>query len=326
MQGLPHYLEENFDISFLSAFKTHAKARYYFEILTHDDVLLLPEIFWFSEEHSIPFVIIAWGTNCLFAFDTFDGIIIRNRYAGYSEPYGENDKKYIRVHSWEMTTTLAIKLYQNYSISTLVPWVGLPGTIGGACIGNAGCFWLEMSDLFVEWRVLDMNTGEVSLYKKEDMYFQYRESILKEDRSQFVIDMVLDIWPKGGAYESYTPANLQSLRKLKQPPGFSCGSFFKNPKIEEFHEFIWGNEDIVGERGHIESLSAGKLIDKAWLKWTRVGGIHISERHGNFFINDAKGTWKDILKLRDTVKEWVKKKFGIELHEEVRIIDNPTHS
>jgi UDP-N-acetylenolpyruvoylglucosamine reductase len=83
-----------------------------------------------------------------------------------------------------------------------------------------------------------MNTSEVSLYKNTDMNYEYRESELKDDRSQFVIDMVLDITPKGGEYESYTPANLQSLRKLKQPPGFSCGSFFKNPKLEEFHEFI----------------------------------------------------------------------------------------
>ncbi len=323
MQGIPHFLEENFDISFLSAFKTHAKARYYFELLTHDDIMLLPEVFWFANEHSIPIYIIAWGTNCLFAFDTFEGIIIRNRYAWYSEPYWEREKNLIRVHSGEMTTNLAIKLYQSYSISTLVPWVGLPGTMGGACIGNAWCFWLEMADLFIEWRMLDMNTGEIKLYKKDDMFYRYRESILKEDPSQFVIDMVLDISPKGWEYESYTPSNLQSLRKLKQPPGFSCWSFFKNPKIEEFHEFIGGNEDLVWESGHIESLSAGKLIDKAGLKWTRVGGVHISERHGNFFINDQIWTWKDILALRDTIKESVKKKFGIELHEEVRIISNP---
>ncbi len=323
MQGLPHYLKENFDISFLSAFKTHAKARYYFEILTYDDIQLLPEIFWFAEEHNIPLSIIAWGTNCLFAFDTYEGIMIRNRYSGYSEPYGDEKKKFIWVHSGELSTNLAVKLYQSYSISTLIPWVWLPGTMWGACIGNAWCFWLEMSDLFIEWRVLDMNTSEVSLYKNTDMNYAYRESELKDDRSQFVIDMVLDITPKGGEYESYTPANLQSLRKLKQPPGFSCGSFFKNPKLEEFHEFIWGNEDLVGERNHFESLSAGKLIDKAWLKWTRVGWVHVSERHGNFFINDEKWDWKDILALRDTVKEWVKQKFGIELHEEVRIIKNP---
>ncbi|GAB0174497.1 MAG: UDP-N-acetylmuramate dehydrogenase [Candidatus Altimarinota bacterium] len=324
MQGIPHYIQENFDISFLSAFKTHAKARYYFEITTHDDILLLPEIFWFSEEHSIPLFMIAGGTNCLFAFDTYEGIIIRNRYAGYSEPYGDGEKNFIRVHSGEVTTNLAIKLYQSYSISTLVPWVGLPGTLGGACIGNAGCFGLEMADLFVEARVLDMNTGEISLYKKSDMGYQYRESVLKEDKTQFVIDMVLDISPKGGTYESYTPSNLQSLRKLKQPPGFSCGSFFKNPKIEEFHTFIGGNEDLIGERGHTESLSAGMLIDKAGLKGSRVGGVHVSERHGNFFINDQKGTWKDILELRDIVKEGVKKKYDIELHEEVRIISQPT--
>lgn len=59
MQGIPHFIREHFDISYLSAFKTQAKARYYFEIVTDDDILMLPEIYWFAEENALPLCIIA---------------------------------------------------------------------------------------------------------------------------------------------------------------------------------------------------------------------------------------------------------------------------
>ncbi len=320
---LPHFLKENFNISFLSSFKTEAVARYYFDITSYDDILLLPEVLWFGKESWIPSVIIGWGTNCLFAFDRYEGIIIRNRYTGYSEPYESKGHKAIIVHSGEMSTSFSISLYQHYSISTLIPWVGLPGTMWGACIGNAGCFGLEMTDMLLEAKVLDLETGVILTYKHDDLKYAYRESILKGNEQYFVIEMILDISPReGNVYESYTPADLQALRKLKQPPGFSCGSFFKNPKVSDYHEWVWGMEDLIGERNHIEAFSAGKLIDQAWLKDTRVGWVRVSDRHGNFFINDSKWTWKDILSLRDLVKQTVREKYNIELHEEVRIITN----
>ncbi len=121
------------------------------------------------------------------------------------------------------------------------------------------------------------------------MHYVYRESILKGNEKYFVISMLIDVSTvPPNEYMSYTPAELQAIRRLKQPPGFSCGSFFKNPKIEEYHEFIGGKENLTGERGQILTLSAGKLIDDAGLKGTRIGGVKVSERHGNFFINDEK--------------------------------------
>lgn len=319
---VPHFLLEDYDISFLSAYKTVARARYYFDMTTMDDVLLLPEMYYFAQSAGIPMVIVGGGTNCLFAFDTYEGIFIRNRYAWYSEPYDVAEKKYIKVNSGEVTTSFALALYQHYSISTLIPWVGLPGTLGGATIGNAGCFGLETADIFIEAKILDIHTSEMHVYKKSDMQYLYRESRLKWDERYFVVDTVFDISPLGGTYESYSPADLQALRRLKQPPGFSCGSFFKNPRTTEYKEFIWWKEMLVGERGHIETLSAGKLIDDAELKWYRIGWVHVSERHGNFFINDQKWTWHDVLELRDYVKAHVFEKHGIELHEEIRIISN----
>ena len=68
-------------------------------------------------------MIVGGGTNCLFAFDMYEGIIVRNRYGGYSEPFESHGRTYIRVHSGEISTVFALALYQHYGISVLVPWV-----------------------------------------------------------------------------------------------------------------------------------------------------------------------------------------------------------
>jgi UDP-N-acetylmuramate dehydrogenase len=160
-----------------------------------------------------------------------------------------------------------------------------------------------MEDIFLEADVLDLETGEICRFLKADMHFSYRNSILKGNPRFFVLSTRINLTPLCGEYESYTPENLRSIRKVKQPAGFSCGSFFANPP----------------------ELSAGRLIDEAGLKGTRVGGVKISEQHGNFFINDQKATWRDIITLRDQIKNVVREKYNIELHEEVRIIYNNIH-
>ena len=95
----PPYLQTDYDITFLSAFKTPARARYFFDIHEHADIEKLHEIYLFSQELGIPLVFLGAGTNCLFAFDVFDGIIIRNRNAGWQEPFEKEGKLLIRIHS-----------------------------------------------------------------------------------------------------------------------------------------------------------------------------------------------------------------------------------
>jgi len=91
---------------------------------------------------------------------------------------------------------------------------------------------------------------------------------------------------------------MQSTRRTKQPPGLSCGSYFKNPT----------------------GTSAGKVIDEAGLKGTKIGGMQISPHHANFFVSSEGAVWQNVLELAELAKTKVRDQFGIELHEEVRII------
>lgn len=222
-------LQTDFDVSFLSAFKTPARAKYFYDITEKGDIDELYDIISFARTEGIPFSFIAGGTNCLFAFDRYEGIIIRNRYAGWEHPFHVGDHLRVRVHSGELVNFVATKLYEHNQVSTLIPWIGLPGTFGGATVGNAGCFGLEMSDIFVEAEVLDLQTGEVRIMKPKDMQFAYRESMLKHTQRYFVLSTLIDLAPRGVEYESHTPESLRLARREKQPAGFSAGSFFKNP-------------------------------------------------------------------------------------------------
>jgi UDP-N-acetylmuramate dehydrogenase len=314
---LPPWLRENIDVTAFSAFKTRAISKYFFEITERDDINKLSAIIHFAHQTSLPVIFLGAGTNCLFAFDIFSWVIIRNRYGWWEEPFYRDGKHVLRIHSGEQSHSVAQKLYDHYSIATLIPWIGLPWTFGGATVGNAGCFGVEMSDICLEVEVLDTETAEMRTFFREDMQYAYRQSFLKDNPRYFVLSTLIRLSSLGGEYEKYTPENLRSVRKIKQPAGFSCGSFFMNSyPTEEQKDTL---KEFLTPLG---TLSSGRLIDKAWLKWTRIWWIKVSEQHGNFFINDEKATWQDILELRDVVKKGVSEKYGVDLHEEVRIITN----
>lgn len=173
--------------------------------------------------------------------------------------------------------------------------MGLPGTVGGAVAGNAGCFGFETKDAVLEVTVFDIETSEYRVLKNTELDFSYRHSLLRDRPSWFLIDAVFKTDLVSG--DTTDP---RTFRSGKQPGGFTCGSFFRNPPGD----------------------SAGRLIDQAGLKGHRIGGVQISEIHANFLVNDEKGSYPDILALRDLAKEKVREMFGVELQEEARIIEN----
>jgi UDP-N-acetylmuramate dehydrogenase len=186
-------------------------------------------------------------------------------------------------------------LSKEHNLPILDRWFGLPGTWGGGIVGNAGCFGLEMAKYFVSCRVYDVHDEAFETIYKDAMGFDYRTSVLKDLKHKIILsaefDLSTDLDP-----DRYRDG--VEFRQLKQPKGFTCGSFFKNPYPHH----------------------AGKLIDDAGLKGTRIGGAEISELHGNFFLNVDNASWHDILGLRDLAQSTVREKFGVELVPEVLIV------
>lgn len=283
-----NFLEKDKDITSYSSFRTRAIAKYFFEIKTFEDVLKLSEINDFCKNEELKMVFIWSGTNILFAFDYFEGVIIRNNLIWYKV---END--IIEVNSWELVSKISRDLSENYNKKSFGAWLGLPWTVAWAVIWNAGCFGLEVKDIFISTKILELNSWEIFELNREEMNFKHRTSVLKTRENFFLVSAKFNI------NNSLIP-DMDKIRevRLKQPKWLSCGSFFKNP---------------VGN-------FAGKLIEDSDFKWYKIGGAFISHVHANFLMSDGTATFNDIIKLKEIVKNEVFEKFWISLEEEVRII------
>lgn len=129
------FLEKNKDLLRYSSFHTPATARYFFELREKEDIGKLQEIHTFAQTNNLPIVFLGSGTNMVFAFDVFEGVIVRNNLKGIE--WSDND---VRVASGELVTPLSVQISKERRNSLFSKWIGLPGTLGGAVAGNAGCF------------------------------------------------------------------------------------------------------------------------------------------------------------------------------------------
>ena len=175
---------------------------------------------------------------------------------------------------------------------------GIPGTLGGAVVMNAGAYGGEMKDVIESVTLLDAATGETVIFTGEEMRFGYRTSVVKNH--PFIVleaKIRLDAGSKADIKEMMD--ELARRRKEKQPLEFaSAGSTFKRP----------------------EGYFAGKLIEDAGLKGCSVGGAKVSEKHSGFVINSGGATASDIIELIKKIRLTVNEKFGVMLEPEVVIL------
>ncbi len=188
-----------------------------------------------------------------------------------------------------------VKRCADFGYSGLEPLIGIPGTVGGALISNAGTKKGTISDFFENVTVIDI-TGQLKKLQKNEVKFGYRTSDL-EGKIILWAEFLIKKSTKEKVLERI---NKNLLERMKtQPLGtFNAGSIFKNP----------------------EGKTAGQLIEDCGLKGYRVGGASISHKHANFILNDGTATSADVQKIIDVVRKKVFKKFGIKLELEIKII------
>ena len=173
---------------------------------------------------------------------------------------------------------------------------GVPGTLGGALIMNAGAWGGEISENLIHVEVIN-SKSEIQKIQKKDLNFSYRQSSFNKDDILLSAKFNLKKADKDIIKENFIDA--QSGRKKSQPLNKrSAGSLFKNPK----------------------NNSAGKLLDEAGLKGFSIGDAKISEKHANFFINDGDASSRDMLMLIKKAHKEVKDKFNVNLSLEVKLM------
>lgn len=173
---------------------------------------------------------------------------------------------------------------------------GIPGTLGGAVVGNAGAFGGDIAGNLMLAEILHPQGREN--WSLERFEYGYRSSVLKRKPDQWVVlSATLALEKSSLEAVQARMEGFNERRRHTQPPGASMGSMFKNPPGE----------------------AAGRLIDQAGLKGRQVGDAQISPLHGNFFINHGKATAEEVYELICLARSEVSKKFGIYLELEVEL-------
>ena len=174
---------------------------------------------------------------------------------------------------------------------------GIPGTLGGAVVMNAGAYGGEMKDVLKEVTVLTPEGGVLTL-QADELHMGYRTSVIKE-AGYIVLEAVISL-EKGDQEEIRSRMQeLAGMRTSKQPLSYpSAGSTFKRP----------------------EGYCAGKLIMDSGLRGYQVGGAQVSEKHCGFVINTGNATAKDVTTLMSDVQRIVMEKFGVKLEPEVKFL------
>jgi UDP-N-acetylmuramate dehydrogenase len=230
------------------------------------------------------------GSNICFITDFYDGTVVNLKRMS---KIISHDDKYIFCSSNISCVKIARYLHDN-RISGYEYLYGIPGTIGGAVYMNAGAFNNEILSHVYRIKLID-SSGKVYYLKGEDLNYSYRMSNI--DKKSIIISVELHNHVK--LFDKSLLSNLDDKRKSSQPVNqLSCGCIFKNPP----------------------GKFASELIEGAMLKGERIGGIYISRKHSNYFINDGSGTYTDFLQLLSFVKRKISSLYNIQLKEEVILI------
>lgn len=280
-------IKENVYLKDMTTFRTGGKAGLFVE---PENISELTEVLKVIKKEHVPYFILGNGSNLLVSDEGYEGVVIRLQgdFLNIS-----HDGFTIYAGAAAMVSKLCITA-RDSGLTGLEFAYGIPGTVGGAMVMNAGAYDGEMSFVVESVDLLDESLNKVTLTNAE-MLFSYRHSILKE-KEMVVLGTKFRLNDGNVSDIDDKMQDFLNRRRTKQPLEFpSAGSTFKRP----------------------EGYFAGKLIEDAGLKGFRVGGASVSTKHCGFVVNDQNGTAADVNELMERVKETVFKTSGVTLEPEV---------
>lgn len=242
------------------------------------------------KKYRVPYKVLGNGTNVLFSDQGYDGLVIN--FKKLCDVFFKRDE--VRAMAGASLDKL-IKFAFEHRLSGVEALAGIPATVGGAVVMNAGAFGHNISDCITS--VETLYNGKIKFYDKDECKFCYRGSRFL-GKKEIIISASFHFWDNERDIIAAGIKTYSELRKTLHPTGRSCGSVFKNPKPS----------------------SAGALIDRAGLKGFSVGKAKISDKHGNFIITERGATATDVYLLIQFIKEKIKSTFDIDLVEEVEFV------
>ncbi len=260
----------------------------------------LEESVRFLWEQEIPFILLGGGSNTLISDAGIREVVVINK--AKEVKLLENDPDTLRL--WAESGASFGKLSRRTASKgwTGLEWsAGIPGTVGGAVVNNAGAFGSNVAENLEVAEILHPVGDKIqrSEWSVDQLAYDYRTSVIKAGISPAVVLSATFILRQSTPKEVKARIAAISEKRLgSQTQGASLGSMFKNPPADY----------------------SGRLIEEAGLKGSRVGDAEVSLVHGNFFLNHGNATAEDIAALIKRVRKTVKEKFGVELELEIQFI------
>lgn len=307
-QRLGLQIQRNVPLAPLTTMKVGGSAEYYVTVHTTDQ--LLKVVRW-AHQVALPYFILGGGSNILISDAGIRGLVIENRcrLVRVDEPpcceFPRDERPYLMAESGAAMAGAARVSVRN-GLHGLEWAVSVPGTVGGAVVGNAGAHGGEVKDNLVDALLLD-ERGEVREYKVADFNYAYRDSNLKR-LQPLVAAFKPVVLSANFRLERGEPATIAARadsflqhRRRTQPVEPSLGSTFVNPPGDY----------------------AGRLIEAAGLKGARVGGVAVSTLHANFIVNPGgvgKATAGDVMGLIEQIQRVVAERCGVHLEREIQLV------
>lgn len=312
MNELPGTVFENEPLSKHTTLCIGGPAKYYYEAVHSDDLISAVEI---AKELGLEYVLMGAGSNVLVSDQGFDGLVI---HAVNKNMRLQGEKLYVEAGA--MNAQVA-KETINAGLTGLEWLATIPGTIGGAIYGNAGCFGHSIKDVVTKVDVY--RNGAKKRLGKKDCQFGYRDSIFKKSNDIILsAELVLEESTKDAGQSRM--GEYMEKRKMSQPLGqLSAGCTFKNFKFnnEKDLEILTQKvKNIPQEFLAKQIIPAGWLIEQVGGKGMEMGDLIVSDTHANYIINKGKARAEEYIILMSKIKMLVRDELGIQLQEEIQLI------
>jgi UDP-N-acetylmuramate dehydrogenase len=259
---------------------------------TAHNLFELRAIVRFARARAIPYFVLGRGSDLVISDRGVRGLVIQDR----AESSHVDGSTYTAAAGVPMAR--AATETQKAGLTGLEFGLAIPGSVGGAVWANAGAHEADVAAVLQSARILDA-TGREAIVPVRELELRYRDSRFKRDREELVLEATFALEPADPDTIKARLDDIRRWRQAHQPLGLpSAGSVFRNP----------------------DGDSAGRLIEAAGLKGSRIGGAVVSEKHANFIVNDQKGTAADVRRLGDHVRDVVAAATGIDLRYEIEFV------
>ncbi|PIS16439.1 MAG: UDP-N-acetylenolpyruvoylglucosamine reductase [Candidatus Portnoybacteria bacterium CG09_land_8_20_14_0_10_44_13] len=302
-------IEKDVLLSGHTTFKIGGPAKYFFVAENREDVVNAVTA---ARESGLSLFILGGGSNLLVSDRGFGGLVIRPQISSLKF----QDNTIIAGAGVSLSKLVTESVNNNL---TGFEWAaGIPGTVGGAVVVNAGAYGRSMSDSVKTVIAVSANDGSCKEYENSDCGFVYRGSRFGGG-GEIIVEIVLNL-EKGNKEQI-----LQKIKGIilerggKNPPQPSAGSVFKNYRLKDSDPLIEQFPDWA-EKIRSGKIAAGYLIEQCGLKGKQIGGAKIPEEHANFIVNLGGARAEDVVALIRLCQDGVKKRYNIVLEEEVRYL------